>query len=165
MRPLLALALALSLAGCATAPKEPVAATDSLAVAMADPDLRPYRAEIEAALKCLDDFMAAFNARDIAAYDATFNFPSIRLASNNLRIINKGDQQPSLFEAGSLAEWDHSAWQRRRVVHAGPDKVHIDTRFARYRKDGSLIGGFDSMYIVTRQDGHWGVKIRSSFAP
>ena len=122
-------------------------------------------AEIAAAMACLDDFMAAFNARDIAAYDATFNFPSIRLASNTLRTINKGDQQPSLFETGSLAEWDHSAWQRRRVVHAGPDKVHIDTRFARYRKDGSVIGGFDSMYIVTKQDGHWGVKIRSSFAP
>lgn len=165
MRPFLALLLAAGLAACATPSKEPVAAADSLAVAMADPELRPYRAEIEAALKCLDDFMAAFNARDIAAYDATFNFPSVRLASNNLRIINRGDQQPSLFEAGSLAEWDHSAWQRRRVVHAGPDKVHIDTRFARYRKDGSLIGGFDSMYIVTKQDGHWGVKIRSSFAP
>ena len=43
--------------------------------------------------------------------------------------------------------------------------VHIDTRFTRYRKDGSVIGGFDSIYIVTLQDGHWGVKIRSSFAP
>jgi len=28
-----------------------------------------------------------------------------------------------------------------------------------------VIGGFDSIYIVTRQDGHWGIKIRSSFAP
>lgn len=43
--------------------------------------------------------------------------------------------------------------------------MHIDTRFTRYRKDGSVIGGFDSMYVVTKEDGHWGVKIRSSFAP
>jgi hypothetical protein len=70
-----------------------------------------------------------------------------------------------MFGRGALAEWDHSAWARREVVHSGPDKVHIDTRFVRYRKDGSEIGGFDSLYVVTCENGHWGVKARSSFAP
>jgi len=95
----------------------------------------------------------------------TFNFPSVRLASQGLVILNKADVSADRFNAGSLAEWDHSAWDRREVIHAGPDKVHIDTRFTRYRRDGSVIGGFDSIYVVTRQDGHWGIKIRSSFAP
>jgi len=36
---------------------------------------------------------------------------------------------------------------------------------ARYRADGSELGAFDSIYVVTREDGHWGVKARSSFAP
>jgi hypothetical protein len=79
-----------------------------------------------AAMACLDAFMTAFNARDIKAFEQTFNFPSIRLASNT---------------------------------------VHIDTRFTRYRKDGSVIGGFDSIYVVTCEEGHWGIKARSSFAP
>ncbi len=122
-------------------------------------------AQIAAAMKVLDDFMAAFNARDVAAFEATFNFPSVRLASNALRLIEKGDHQPSMFDTGPLAEWDHSAWERRDVIHSGPDKVHFDTRFTRYRADGSVIGGFDSVYVVTCQDGHWGVKIRSSYAP
>lgn len=148
----------------AQAPR-PVTAAEAVEAAMKKPELRPYRAQIEAAMACLDAFMKGFNARDVAAYDATFNFPSVRLASNTLRIINAGDQKASMFETGSLADWDHSAWQRREVIHAGPDKVHIDTRFARYRKDGSLIGGFDSMYVVNNENGHWGVKIRSSFAP
>jgi hypothetical protein len=51
------------------------------------------------------------------------------------------------------------------VIHAGPDKVHFDTCFARYRADGSTIGHFDSIYVVTLENGHWGVKARSSFAP
>lgn len=121
--------------------------------------------EIAAAMKVLDDFMAAFNARDLSAFEATFNFPSVRLASNTLRIIQAGDHTPAMFETGALAEWDHSAWERRDVIHSGADKVHIDTRFTRYRADGGIIGGFDSIYVVTRQDGHWGVKIRSSYAP
>lgn len=120
---------------------------------------------IAAANKVLDDFMAAFNARDVKAWDATFNFPSVRLASNSLVILNAGDHQPGMFDRGALAEWDHSAWERRNVIHAGSDKVHFDTRFTRYRKDGSVIGGFDSIYVVTCENGHWGVKARSSYAP
>ncbi|HVM99825.1 MAG TPA: hypothetical protein VMT68_06395 [Caulobacteraceae bacterium] len=124
-----------------------------------------HQASVDAAMKCLDDFMTAFNARDIAAWRKTFNFPSVRLASNTLTIIDEDYHQPEMFGRGALAEWDHSAWARREVIHAGADKVHIDTRFVRYRADGSVIGGFDSIYVVTCENGHWGVKARSSFAP
>ena len=120
---------------------------------------------VDAAMKVLDDFMSAFNARDIAAWQKTFNFPSVRLASNTLAIIDENYHQPDMFGRGALADWDHSAWARREVIHAGDDKVHIDTRFVRYRADGSVIGGFDSIYVVTCEAGHWGVKARSSFAP
>jgi hypothetical protein len=120
---------------------------------------------IAAANKVLDDFMAAFNARDIAAWQKTFNFPSVRLASNTMVIIDEDYHQPGMFGRGALAEWDHSAWERRNVIHAGADKVHFDTRFTRYRKDGSIIGGFDSIYVITCENGHWGVKARSSYAP
>lgn len=124
-----------------------------------------HSAEIAAAMDCLDRFMTAFNARDVKAFEATFNLPSVRLASNTLTIIEAGYHQPQMFDRGPLAEWDHSAWERREVIHAGADKVHIDTRFTRYRADGSVIGGFDSIYVVTRENGHWGVKARSSYAP
>lgn len=121
---------------------------------------------IAGAMKCLDDFMAAFNARDLAAWEATFNFPSVRLASNALAIIDRpGWHPPDTFTRGALADWHHSAWERRAVVHAGAAKVHFDTCFTRYRADGSVIGRFDSIYVVTLENGHWGVKARSSFAP
>lgn len=124
-----------------------------------------HAAAIAAAQKVLDDFMVAFNARDIQAWNKTFNFPSVRLASNTLTVIDADFHKPEMLTRGALSEWDHSAWERRAVIHAGPDKVHIDTRFTRYRKDGSVIGGFDSIYVVTCENGHWGVKCRSSYAP
>ncbi len=122
-------------------------------------------AAVAAAMKCLDDFMTAFNARNIDAWQETFNFPSVRLASNTMVIIEPGYHKPDMFSRGPLEEWDHSAWERREIIHSGPDKVHIDTRFSRFRKDGSVIGGFDSIYVVTCENGHWGVKARSSYAP
>lgn len=120
---------------------------------------------IAAAEACLDAFMAAFNARDLPAWEKTFNFPSVRFASNTMTIIEPGYHRPEMFDQGALTEWHHSAWERRTVIHAGPDKVHFDTRFTRYRADGGIIGGFDSIYVVTCEDGHWGVKARSSYAP
>jgi hypothetical protein len=82
-----------------------------------------------------------------------------------MRIINRGDQTQATFDHASLKDWDHSAWEKREVIHSGPDKVHINTRFTRYRADGSIIGGFDSIYVLTCEEGHWGIKARSSFAP
>lgn len=145
------------------------AGTDALGQSAAAPAVKPehvrFAAEIAAAQERLDAFMAAFNARDIAAYEETFNFPHVRFASGKVTVINPGYHKPEMFTTGALSDWDHSAWQRRDVIHAGADKVHIDTRFSRFRKDGSVIGGFDSIYIVTRQDGRWGIQGRSSYAP
>ena len=39
---------------------------------------------VRAAQGVLDAFMKAFNARDIPAFEKTFNFPSVRLASQGL---------------------------------------------------------------------------------
>jgi len=131
---------------------------------MAEPE-PTFATEVAAAMQCLDDFMAAFNGRDVKAFEATFNFPSVRLASNALVIIEPGYHKPEMFSRGALKEWNHSAWERREVIHKGVDKVHLDTRFTRYRADGTIIGGFDSIYVVTNENGHWGVKARSSYAP
>jgi hypothetical protein len=119
-------------------------------------------AAIAAAMSCLDDYMAAFNGRDIDSFEATFNFPAVGLASNAPTIIERGHHTAAIYATGRLADWSHSTWDRRDVIRSGADKVHIDTRFTRYRADGSVIGTFDCLYVVTRENGHWGVKARIS---
>jgi hypothetical protein len=119
-----------------------------------------------AALKCLDEFMTAWNARDLAAWAATFNYPSVRIASGHVVLIETAaSHRPDTFERMAAEGWHHSAWDRRAIIHSSDDKVHFDTRFTRYHEDGSVIGHYDSIYIVNTQDGHWGVQGRSSFAP
>ncbi len=120
-----------------------------------------------AAMKLLDAFMIAFNAGDVAAFEAVLHFPHYRIASGNVSVLPDPGTLPALFErfVAAMPDWDHSAWEKREVIHSGPDKVHIDTRFIRYRADGSVLASFDSLYIVTKQDGRWGVVARSSFAP
>jgi len=119
------------------------------------------------AMAVLDAFMAAFNARDVRAVEAQLNFPHFRFASGRVSVLETAGTRPDAFErfAAATPDWDHSAWEKREVIHSGPAKVHVDTRFVRYRADGSVLARFDSLYIVTKQNGRWGIQARSSFAP
>jgi hypothetical protein len=119
------------------------------------------------ARKAMDDFMTAFNSRDVHAWAATLNYPHVRFASNQVRIYNSAEDfaREDADYAKRLAPWDHSKWESMQVIQSGPDKVHFAVEFIRYDKSGKEIGRFPSLYIVTLKNGHWGVQARSSFAP
>jgi hypothetical protein len=117
-------------------------------------------------MQVLKEYMDAFNRLDIAAWERTFHFPHYRLASGRMTVLEQpGRQTAEQLRDMVEPEWDHSRWARLRIVHAAPDKVHVDTLFSRYRRDGSLINSFASLYVVTKEQGRWGVKLRSSMAP
>lgn len=118
-----------------------------------------------AAMEVLDEYMAGWNAKDTARWERTFHFPHYRLASGKMSVLEKAGMQPQeLWQRMAESGWHHSRWDRRVIVHATAEKIHVDTRFSRYRADGSLIGAYDSLYILTFEGGRWGVKMRSSFA-
>ena len=124
------------------------------------------KAELEAR-KVMDEFMAAFNARDPAAWAATLNYPHVRFASNEVRVYNAAEEFAREMKdyPKRLAPWHHSRWESMSVAQSGPDKVHFTVTFVRYDENDKEIGKFPSLYIVTLKDGHWGVQARSSFAP
>ncbi len=115
--------------------------------------------------KVLGDYMNAWNRKDLIAFEATFHFPHYRLASGKMRVLEKPGLQTleSLYSRADK-NWHHSKWTRRRIIHVSGEKVHVATQFTRYKEDGSVIGVFDSLYILTKEDGRWGVKMRSSYA-
>ena len=119
------------------------------------------------ALAAIDAYMDAFNARDLAGTDTALHFPHVRIASGAVHVREApGDGMPDLFDRLNAATgWAYSRWDYRRAVQSGPDKVHFAVQFTRYRADDSVIGHYPSMWIVTLQDGRWGVQARSSFAP
>ena len=118
-------------------------------------------------LKVLDEWMEAFNRMDMTAWEKTFHFPHYRLASGNMRILNKpGEQDGERIKSNLTARgWHHSGWDRRDIVHASESKVHVDTQFTRYRADGTVVASYESLYVLTYEEGRWGIKLRSSFAP
>jgi hypothetical protein len=117
--------------------------------------------------KAMVAFMATFNSRDVHAWAGSLNYPHVRFASNTVAVYpDAADfERKNANYAQRLAPWDHSKWERMKVIQSGPDKVHFAVEFIRYDKSGKEIGRFPSLYVVTLKDGHWGVQARSSFAP
>lgn len=120
---------------------------------------------LKIALDVLDAYMAGINSGDEAAVNAACNFPHVRLAGGKVVVWPKhGDYRLDDFRARAGDGWARSRWDERTAIHVGPEKVHLKVKFSRFRGDGSLLGEFETIYIVTLQDGHWGIQARSSFA-
>ena len=121
----------------------------------------------QACIACLDRFMAALNAYDGDAMDDQMHFPHVRFAGGTLVVYPKAGNNPmDLFERLRREDdWHHSIWNKRDVMQHSPTKVHMAVTYTRFRSDGSVIGHYDSLYVLAFKEGRWGVQLRSSFGP
>lgn len=112
-------------------------------------------------------WLEGFNARDAEVQIDTFNFPHVRLAGGRFATIEDADDMRRQNDAGTArlaAEgWAYTSLLSIEPVQSGPAKVHVAVRYARHRSDGTIYNEFDSLWIVTQQDSHWGVQFRSSY--
>jgi hypothetical protein len=125
-------------------------------------------AAVASAHQVMEEFLRAFNARDKEAWADTLLFPHVRVASGGLSVIADRDTFVSAMDMDEFArtfDWAHSEWDAIELIQAGPDKVHFKVQFSRFNPQGERNATFDSLYIIQRVDGRWGVRARSSFAP
>ena len=123
--------------------------------------------DITEARAVMDGFMEAFNAEDAEALRTRwFHFPHVRFHSGKVSVMERPEDLVIWVweREGQATEWAHTAWDYVEPIDAGPDKVHFRVQFTRFRDDGSAIGSYKSLYIVTRKDGRWGIEARSSWA-
>jgi hypothetical protein len=120
------------------------------------------------AFAVLDAFMDAFNARDRKKQAATFHFPHVRIAGDRITPFKSAEEYEKSLELEKFLDkvaWHHSRWDSRKVIQRSDKKLHVAVRFTRYKKDGGKIGTYESLYVLTKRDGRWGILARSSFAP
>lgn len=122
------------------------------------------QANERAALAAVDAYLAGLNARDTRAIRSAFNFPHFRIGAkgNLVRYEKPEDYAFDNFLAGVRSDgWHHTRWDKVEAVFCTEAKVHVAVDFTRYREDGSVIGRYFSLYVVTCQDGHWGIQVGS----
>ena len=123
--------------------------------------------DLKAARAAMDGFMAAFNAEDADALRSTwFHFPHVRFHSGTVTVMQTPADYSNLVwtRLGQSTGWARTAWDYVEPIDVGPNKVHFRVQFTRYRTDGSAIGAYKSLYIVTFKDGRWAIQGRSSWA-
>ncbi len=112
-------------------------------------------------------FIEAFNKQDHIALAGTLNYPHKRLANGKFWQVDNAEafaqasehNEPNLRAEG----WDHTTVRSISVVHQGPNKEHIALTIDRHKADGTVYNSFDTFWIATCENEHWGIQFRSSF--
>lgn len=121
----------------------------------------------KAGIAAVHAFTDTFNAQDHERHAESLNYPHIRLANGKFARIESAEQfvEMSKRSAPFLAEegWHHTTVASLEVMHSGKDKVHIALRNDRCHADGTVYHSFNTLWIATLVDGHWGIQFRSSF--
>jgi hypothetical protein len=135
-------------------------------VAAAVPSARQTSREAEARAP-IDAFFKAFNARDNDALKKTLNYPHVRInEAGGVNVWKDASEAATNFDALTKAEgWARSSLDSVTMRQNDPVKVHFEVVFSRYQSDGTKYATYQSLWIVTKKDGAWGVQARSSFAP
>ena len=135
---------------------------------MANDQAMETKAAETRAIDTLDNFITAFNARDLNAWRETLNYPHLRIsADGSVTIANVPEEYAAGMDFERFAKttgWDHSRWDYRKIIHSSPAKVHLNVQFSRYNVDNVKISTYKAIYIVTNQNGRWGILFRSSYA-
>ena len=120
---------------------------------------------VKQALAVMDRHIEALNARDNDKLIATLHFPHYRLSGSDLKIWETPERYQSDFLKRAGADWSHSAFEDIEVTGTSENKVHLNAEIQRFRKDGSLLTRFRSLWVITCEHDVWAAKLRSTFAP
>lgn len=140
-----------------------VALAPGLVLAQEQADDRQYETEARAAL---EEYFLAWNAADNDAVAAISNFPRLTLGQNGLVVVRASAEEIFVdFEVLRQSGWDHSTLDLAEAVHVSQEKVHFRVVYTRYAADGRPYITAPGLYVMTRQDGHWGLQLQSVLPP
>ena len=116
-----------------------------------------------AARAALNEYITAWNAADNDAIAEVSSFPRLSVgAAGQIVVRQNPDEITTDFDLLRQAEgWDHTTLDLVEAVHVSPDKVHYRVVSSRRRSDGSAYRTSPALYIITRQNGRWGLQLQS----
>ena len=106
-------------------------------------------------------YFAALNAGDGDGVRDSLNFPHFRIGAtgNVIYYPEANEDHLANFRRRTLGDdWHRSVIDHMKAIFTLPKKSHVCVDFRRLRADGSLIGAYLSLYIITEIDGHWGIQ-------
>ena len=125
-------------------------------------------ATASAAIAAVERYLDAFNARDEEGMTAALQFPHVRVGVGRARVWQSAAEYLEGFDFDAFAErigWVRSEADSMEAVQVGARGVNVAVRITRYGEGGARIHTFDTVYLVTEEDGRWGIRAGASIAP
>ena len=113
------------------------------------------------ALHAMQEFYRVFNEADNEALQEYMNFPHLFIGRNGRISISEERWTIDFDRMREREGWDRSALDSAEAVFVTEDKVHFRIVFSRLHADGTVYRTVPGVWVVTKQDGHWGVQLRS----
>ena len=121
-----------------------------------------------AAIAAVERYLDAFNARDEEAMVAALHFPHVRVAVGRATVWESAAEYMEGFDFDAFAErlgWERSEADSMEAVQVGAGGVNVAVRITRYGEGGAGIHTFDTIYLVTEEDGKWAIRAGAGIAP
>jgi ketosteroid isomerase-like protein len=115
------------------------------------------------ARKPIDDFFAAFNARDLERGRRTLHYPHIQIAGNDVTILEDPESFQIDFQSLASDGWTHVTLDSCAMRQNCDEKVHFEVQLSMHKGSESRYATYQALWIVTRKDGAWGIQCRSIF--
>lgn len=123
--------------------------------------------EVEAQARgALQVFIDAWNMGDNVELRKAMNFPFVSLFGSRMITAEVAEDFSTDFEGmRQRNDWVRSAFDfdTFEVLASSAEKVHCAIDFRRYNSHGEAYTYGRVMYVVNRQDGHWGLRLRTAF--
>ena len=116
--------------------------------------------EMEAKL-ALQQFMQAWNSADNSLIQATVNYPHVTHAPVGLIIANQAEEFVTDFEVLKGQGWASSRFDKIITRQSSAEKVNFEVEYSRLNTAGEVYSRGYVFYVVTLQDGHWGMQYRA----
>jgi len=111
------------------------------------------------------DFFTAFNASDNVGVRESLNLPHAFLLNGGTLMAAMDDSGPGVAmnfdDMRDREGWYMSSLDSLEPVVIAPGVVAYELEFSRYHKNGLRYRSIPALWILTEQDGHWGIQFRS----
>lgn len=114
----------------------------------------------------LNTFHGAFNTGNALAWAQQLNYPHVRLAGGKVQVWNTPEEYARDNDVTPMREklnWGWTQFNWFKMVQGDEEKMHFVVETSRYTPTCKKIMTFDSFYVITKQEGRWGVQFRSSY--
>lgn len=116
----------------------------------------------EMARKTIEDYIEAFNANDLEAMTGKLNFPFSWFIGNKIiGVATAEDFVPPTVRISRDEGWHHTELDVAEPLQAWEGKAHFKVVFSRFKADGEKYLTMEALWIVTTDDGHWGIQCMS----